>query len=305
MAALIEAAQAGKQVLAVVELRARFDELANVRWARKLEEAGVHVVYGLLGLKTHAKLSLVIRDESVGIRRYSHVGTGNYNPKTARLYDDLGILSSDPVLGEDLTVLFNQLSGFAPDAKYSRLLVAPKTIRTGLLSRIDREIEHVKAGGKARIRMKLNSLVDEEFCDYLYWASEAGVEIDLWVRGICSLQPGIPGRSDRIRVRSILGRFLEHSRIFHFHNGGDDEYLIGSSDLMERNLDRRVEALVMVARKEHKTELSRQFDEAFSDEVARWELTSGSKWRRVFLDHDGNRLGDFQESEIMRRRGAR
>ncbi len=305
MAALIEAAQTGKQVLAVVELRARFDELANVRWARKLEEAGVHVVYGLLGLKTHAKLSLVIRDESVGIRRYSHVGTGNYNPKTARLYDDLGILSSDPVLGEDLTVLFNQLSGFAPDAKYSRLLVAPKTIRTGLLSRVDREIEHVKAGSKARIRMKLNSLVDEEFCDYLYWASEAGVEIDLWVRGICSLQPGIPGRSDRIRVRSILGRFLEHSRIFHFHNGGDDEYLIGSSDLMERNLDRRVEALVKVARKEHKTELSRQFDEAFSDEVARWELASGSTWRRVFLDHDGNRLGDFQESEIMRRRGAR
>jgi polyphosphate kinase len=305
MAALIEAAQAGKQVLAVIELRARFDELANVRWARKLEEAGVHVVYGLLGLKTHAKLSLVVREESGGIRRYSHVGTGNYNPKTARLYDDLGILSSDPVLGEDLTLLFNQLSGFAPDAKYSRLLVAPKTIRTGLLSRIEREIEHAKAGRGARIRMKLNSLVDEEFCDYMYWASEAGVDIDLWVRGICSLQPGVIGRSDRIRVRSILGRFLEHSRIFHFHNDGQDEYYIGSADLMERNLDRRVEALVRVDRDEHKHELDQQFNMAFSDEVARWELTSGTSWRRVFLDNDGNRLIDVQESEIARRKDRR
>lgn len=305
MAALIEAAQAGKQVLAVVELRARFDEMANVRWARKLEEAGVHVVYGLMGLKTHAKLSLVVREEVGGIRRYSHVGTGNYNPKTARIYDDLGVLSSDPVLGEDLTVLFNQLSGFAPDAKYSRLLVAPKTIRSGLIARIDNEIAIAKSGGRARIRMKLNSLVDEEFCDYLYWASEAGVDVDLWIRGICSLQPGVFGRSERIRVRSILGRFLEHSRIYHFHNGGSDEYFIGSADLMERNLDRRVEALVRIDRAEQKDELDRQFTEAFSPDVSRWELSEGTSWRRVFLDHDGNRLIDLQEREIERRRGAK
>jgi polyphosphate kinase len=305
MAALIEAAQAGKQVLAVVELRARFDEMANVRWARKLEEAGVHVVYGLLGLKTHAKLSLVVREEVGGICRYSHVGTGNYNPKTARIYDDLGVLSSDPVLGEDLTVLFNQLSGFAPDAKYSRLLVAPKTIRSGLIARIDNEIAVAKSGGRARIRMKLNSLVDEEFCDYLYWASEAGVDVDLWIRGICSVQPGVAGRSERIRVRSILGRFLEHSRIYHFHNGGSDEYFIGSADLMERNLDRRVEALVRIDRAEHKDELDRQFTDAFSDDVSRWELSEGTSWRRVFLDHNGNRLIDFQEREIERRRGVK
>jgi polyphosphate kinase len=173
------------------------------------------------------------------------------------------------------------------------------------LSRIEREIEHAKAGRHARIRFKLNSLVDEEFCDYLYWASEAGVDIDLWVRGICSLQPGVMGRSDRIRVRSILGRFLEHSRIFHFHNDGQDEYYIGSADLMERNLDRRVEALARVDRDEHKQELDQQFNTAFSDEVARWELTGGTSWRRVFLDNEGNRLIDVQESEIARRKDRR
>jgi polyphosphate kinase len=258
-----------------------------------------------LGLKTHAKLSLVVREEVGGIRRYSHVGTGNYNPKTARIYDDLGVLSSDPILGEDLTVLFNQLSGFAPDARYSRLLVAPKTIRTGLIARIENEITIAKSGGRARIRMKLNSLVDEEFCDYLYWASEAGVDVDLWIRGICSVQPGVAGRSERIRVRSILGRFLEHSRIYHFHNGGSDEYFIGSADLMERNLDRRVEALVRIDRAEHKDELDRQFTDAFSDDVSRWELSEGTSWRRVFLDHNGNRLIDFQEREIERRRGVK
>jgi polyphosphate kinase len=305
MAALIEAAQAGKQVLAVVELRARFDELANVRWARKLEDAGVHVVYGLLGLKTHAKLSLIVREESAGIRRYCHVGTGNYNPKTARIYDDLGILSCDPVLGEDLTILFNQLSGFAPEAKYSRLLVAPKSIRRDLIAKIDREIENAKSGKKARIRMKLNSLVDEEFCDYLYWASQAGVDVDLWVRGTCSIQPGVTGLSDRIRVRSILGRFLEHSRIFNFYNDGHEEFFIGSADLMERNLDRRVEALVRVDREEHCLELQRQLDDAFSDHIARWELHGGKNWHRIYDDAEGHRLADFQENEITRRKGRR
>lgn len=303
MEALIEAAASGKQVLAVVELRARFDELANVRWARKLEEAGVHVVYGLLGFKTHAKLSLVVREEANGIRRYCHVGTGNYNPKTARIYDDLGILSADPELGEDLTRLFNQLSGYAPDAHYSRLLVAPRTIRSGLLDLIDLEVENHQAGRPARIRMKLNSLVDEQFCDHLYQASQAGVPIELWVRGICAIQPGIPGVSDQIRVRSTLGRFLEHSRIFHFANGGTDEYFIGSADLMERNLDRRVEALVRIKRPEHKIELDRQFVAAFSDEVSRWELTDGTRWVRKHKDESGQPLIDLQEAEISRRRG--
>lgn len=302
MAALIEAAQAGKQVLAVVELRARFDELANVRWARKLEEAGVHVVYGLLGLKTHAKLSLVVRDEASGTRRYCHVGTGNYNPKTARIYDDLGILSCDPVLGEDITILFNQLSGFAPEAKYSRLLVAPKTIRSGLIAKIEQEIENARLGKKARIRMKLNSLVDEQFCDYLYAASQAGVDVDLWIRGTCSIQPGIIGLSERIRVRSILGRFLEHSRIYNFYNCGDEEFFIGSADLMERNLDRRVEALVKIERSEHREELNRQFLSAFSNEIARWELQAENNWRRVYLGENGERLSDYQENEINRRK---
>lgn len=302
MSALIEAAESGKQVLAVVELRARFDELANVRWARKLEEAGVHVVYGLLGFKTHAKLSLVIREEANGIRRYCHVGTGNYNPKTARIYDDLGILSADPELGEDLTNLFNQLSGYAPDAHYSRLLVAPKTVRSGLLDLIDQEVENHQAGRPARIRMKLNSLLDEQFCDHLYQASQAGVPIDLWIRGICAIRPGIPGLSDQIRVRSILGRFLEHSRIFHFSNGGTNEYFIGSADLMERNLDRRVEALVRIKRPEHKIELDRQFDAAFSDEVSRWELSRGTQWIRKHMDGDGLPLADLQEIEIARRK---
>ena len=249
--ALIEAAEAGKQVLAVIEIRARFDEQANVRWARKLEAAGVHVVYGLMGLKTHAKLSLVIRDEANGLRRYCHLGTGNYNPKTARAYEDLGILSADPELTEDLTKLFNQLSGFAPQSTYSRLLVAPSTLRSGIFERIDREIENQKAGKPAGIQLKLNSILDEGFVEKIYQASQAGVKIELLVRGICAVQPGIKGVSENITVKSVLGRFLEHSRIFHFVNGGNNEYWIGSADLMGRNLDRRVESLVRIDKKEH------------------------------------------------------
>ena len=239
--ALIEAAEAGKQVLAVIEIRARFDEQANVRWARKLEDAGVHVVYGLLGLKTHAKLSLVVRQEGSAIKRYVHVGTGNYNPKTARQYEDFGLMSSDPTLGEDVNRLFNQLSGFAPQTTFHRLLVAPRTIRQGLLDKVQQEIYNHETGKPAYIQIKLNSLLDEEFINLFYKASKAGVKIDLIVRGICALRAGIPGLSENIRVRSILGRFLEHSRIFHFANGGDDEYWIGSADLMHRNLDRRVD----------------------------------------------------------------
>lgn len=270
--ALIEAAEAGKQVVAVIEIRARFDEQANVRWARKLEAAGVHVVYGLMGLKTHAKLSLVVRDEQQGIRRYCHIGTGNYNPKTARIYEDLGMLSADVELTEDLTRLFNQLSGFAPQSTYSRLLVAPRTLRSGLIEKIDREIENARNGKPSGIQFKLNSILDEGFVSKLYEASQAGVQIELLIRGICAVQPGIKGVSENIIVKSILGRFLEHSRIYHFKNGGEDEYLIGSADLMGRNLDRRVESLVMIQRKEHQLRLQGILDLGLSDETSSWSL---------------------------------
>ena len=277
--ALIEAAEAGKQVLAVIEIRARFDEQANVRWARKLEAAGVHVVYGLMGLKTHAKLSLVVRDEPNGIRSYCHIGTGNYNPKTARMYEDLGILSADSELTDDLTKLFNQLSGFAPQSTYSRLLVAPKTLRIGIMERIDREIENAKDGKPAGIQFKLNSILDEAFVEKLYEASKAGVKVDLLIRGICAVQPGVKGLSDNIHVRSVLGRFLEHSRILHFVNGGSDEYWIGSADLMARNLDRRVEALVRVDKKEHQSRLQNLLNLGLSEEVSSWHL-KGKQWTR-------------------------
>jgi polyphosphate kinase len=292
--ALIEAAEAGKQVLAVIEIRARFDEQANVRWARKLEDVGVHVVYGLVGFKTHAKLSLVVREEGNTVRRYSHVGTGNYNPKTARMYEDLGILSADDALGEDLNKLFNQLSGFAPQYSYNRLLVAPRTIRSGLLEKINREIENKKAGKHAFIRLKLNSLLDEEFVEALYFASIAGVEVDLVIRGICSLMPGIPGVSENIRVRSVLGRFLEHSRIFHFANGGEDEIYIGSADLMDRNLNRRVESLVQITRPEHKKDLIKVFDLYVSSSTAGWHLLPTGKWLKVDKAPDGSPLNDLQ-----------
>ena len=277
--ALIEAAEAGKQVVAVIEIRARFDEQNNVRWARKLEAAGVHVVYGLMGLKTHAKLSLVVRDEPQGIRRYCHLGTGNYNPKTARMYEDLGILSADVELTEDLTRLFNQLSGFAPQSTYSRLLVAPRTLRSGLIERIDREIEHAKNGHAAGIQFKLNSILDEGFVAKLYEASQAGVKIDLLIRGICAVQPGIAGLSENITVKSILGRFLEHSRIYHFLNAGEDEYWIGSADLMGRNLDRRVESLVLIQRKEHQLRLQGLLDLGLSEETSSWHLKE-TTWSR-------------------------
>ena len=295
--ALIEAAEAGKQVLAVIEIRARFDEQANVRWARKLEAAGVHVVYGLMGLKTHAKLSLVIRDEATGLRRYCHLGTGNYNPKTARAYEDLGILSADPELTEDLTKLFNQLSGFAPQSTYSRLLVAPSTLRSGIFERIDREIENQKAGKPAGIQLKLNSILDEGFVEKIYQASQAGVKIDLLVRGICAVQPGIKGISENITVKSVLGRFLEHSRIFHFVNGGNNEYWIGSADLMGRNLDRRVESLVRIDKKEHQHRLQEILDLGLSPDSSSWQL-SGTDWVRVSKNSKGQALLDVHSAFI-------
>ena len=295
--ALIEAAEAGKQVLAVIEIRARFDEQANVRWARKLEAAGVHVVYGLMGLKTHAKLSLVIRDEANGLRRYCHLGTGNYNPKTARAYEDLGILSADPELTEDLTKLFNQLSGFAPQSTYSRLLVAPSTLRSGIFERIDREIENQKAGKPAGIQLKLNSILDEGFVEKIYQASQAGVKIELLVRGICAVQPGIKGVSENIIVKSVLGRFLEHSRIFHFVNGGNNEYWIGSADLMGRNLDRRVESLVRIDKKEHQNRLQEILDLGLSPSSSSWQL-SGTDWSRVSKNSKGEALLDVHSAFI-------
>ena len=302
VSALIEAAEAGKQVLAVIEIRARFDEQANVRWARKLEDVGVHVVYGLVGFKTHAKLSLVVREEAGVVRRYCHVGTGNYNPKTARMYEDLGLLSSESDLGEDLNKLFNQLSGFAPLSEYKRLLVAPRTVRSGLLERINREIENHVAGKPAGIRFKLNSILDEEFVEALYRASQAGVKIELIVRGICAVRAGIPGVSENIRIRSLLGRFLEHSRIFHFINGGDDEIYIGSADLMDRNLSRRVESLVRISDPEHKASLIELLDEYLSDEIANWQMLPTGKWQNIAKLSDGTAIESVHQLLINKYR---
>jgi polyphosphate kinase len=296
--ALIEAAEAGKQVLAVIEIRARFDEMANVRWARKLEEVGVHVVYGLMGLKTHAKLSLVVREEGDNLRRYCHVGTGNYNPKTARFYDDLGLLSADPVLGEDLSRLFNELSGHSTKHDYSRLLVAPHSLRKGLVMRIKRETRHHLEGKPAWIRLKLNSLLDEEMVSAIYEAADAGVKVEIVVRGICSLQLNTPARRENIKVRSILGRFLEHSRIYYFRNDGAEDYFIGSADMMQRNLDRRVESLVHIESEKHKARLQGILDDSVSDSYSTWKLDDANNWIRQIRDHDGNYLVNFQDHFI-------
>ena len=296
--ALIEAAEAGKQVLAVIEIRARFDEMANVRWARKLEEVGVHVVYGLMGLKTHAKLSLVVREEGDTLRRYCHVGTGNYNPKTARFYDDLGLLSADPVLGEDLSRLFNELSGHSTKHDYSRLLVAPHSMRQGLLMRIKRETKNHLDGKPAWIRFKLNSLLDEEIVAAIYEAADAGVKVEIVVRGICSLQLNNQPRRENIKVRSILGRFLEHSRIYYFRNGGAEDYYIGSADMMHRNLDRRVESLVRIESDKHKVRLKGILDDSLSDQYSTWKLAEDNQWVRHISDADGKYLVNFQDHFI-------
>ena len=296
--ALIEAAEAGKQVLAVIEIRARFDEMANVRWARKLEEVGVHVVYGLMGLKTHAKLSLAVREEGDSLRRYCHVGTGNYNPKTARFYDDLGLLSSDPVLGEDLSRLFNELSGHSTKHDYSRLLVAPHSLRKGLLMRIKRETKNHLDGKPSWIRLKLNSLLDEEIVAAIYEAADAGVKVEIIVRGICSLQLNTQARRENIKVRSILGRFLEHSRIYYFRNDGAEEYFIGSADMMQRNLDRRVESLVRIESEKHKERLKGILDDSLSDQYSTWKLTDDNEWKRHITDSDGKYLVNFQDHFI-------
>jgi len=279
--ALVDAAESGKQVLVIVEIKARFDEQANIRWARKLEHAGCHVVYGLVGLKTHCKLSMVVRDEPEGIRRYTHIGTGNYNPKTARLYEDFGLLTTDEAIGEDVAHLFNNLSGYSRNASYAELMVAPDSVRSGLVDAIKTEIAHHRAGRPARIRIKANSIVDEALIDELYRASRAGVPIDLLIRGICAVRPGVEGLSETIRVRSILGRYLEHSRIMWFENGGEPQAWIGSSDLMHRNLDRRVEVLVKLPSAAEVTEVTGLLDLAFDEHTAGWELDSDGAWTQA------------------------
>ena len=293
--ALISAAEAGKQVLALVEIKARFDEQNNIAWARKLEQAGVHVVYGIVGLKTHCKLALVIRQEGGQLRRYCHVGTGNYNPKTARYYEDYGLLTARESVGEDLTKLFNQLSGYAPEAEFKSLLVSPVGVREGLTERIEREIAFKQAGKPARIRVKVNSLVDEQIIDSLYKASNAGVPVEVLVRGMCALKPGVPGLSENIKVRSVLGRYLEHSRIFSFMGGGDPAVFIGSADMMHRNLDRRVEALVRISQPDHIRELEALFEMGMSDTVSSWYLNSDGSWTRHQTDAKGGALIDLQD----------
>jgi polyphosphate kinase len=300
MMALIEAAKSGKQVLAVIELRARFDEQANVRWAKKLEDAGAHVVYGVLGLKTHAKSSLVVRKEESGLTVYSHIGTGNYNPKTARIYDDLGIMSADQVLGQDLLKLFNHLSGVHSESQYARLLVAPHGIRSSLVEKIERERRNHLDGLPSRIRWKVNSLVDNQMIDALVEAAKDGVPIEIIVRGACSLRLSRVSRYNNVKIRSILGRFLEHSRIYSFHNAGDPEFYIGSADIMERNLDRRVEALVRIDAESHKKDLTEILDLSTSDLFRMWEMTEDDTWRYKKIGLEGKALEDFQEHFIER-----
>nr|WP_246382710.1 RNA degradosome polyphosphate kinase [Micromonospora jinlongensis] len=300
--ALVDAAAAGKQVVVLVEVKARFDEVANIGWARTLERAGCHVVYGLVGLKTHCKTALVVRQEGNQIRRYCHIGTGNYHPKTARLYEDFGMLTADPEIGADLTDLFNVLTGYSRQTAYRRLLVAPQGIRTGLIERIEREISHVRLGMPGLVQFKVNSLVDEGVTDALYRASQAGVHVDLLIRGMCTLRPGVPGLSENIRVRSILGRFLEHSRVFRFGNNGEAEFWMGSADLMHRNLDRRVEALVQVTDPIARAELDHVLAAAMSPDVDAFELAGDGSWTRR-TSADDNARTHLQEL-LLRRVGG-
>ena len=296
--ALIGAAEAGKQVVALVEIKARFDEQVNIRWARELEQAGVHVAYGLVGLKTHCKTCLVVRREGSTIRRYCHVGTGNYNSKTARLYEDIGLLTADPDIGPDLTDLFNSLTGYSRKLSYRNLLVAPHGIRAGIIERVQREVAAHRDSGNGRIRMKMNALVDEQVIDALYHASRAGVRVEVVVRGICALRPRTEGFSENILVRSILGRFLEHSRIIHF--SAIDEFWIGSADMMHRNLDRRVEVLAQVKDPRLTAQLSDVFESALDPATRCWELSSDGQW--TAFPQDGETVRDHQVSLMERHR---
>ncbi|HEV2034704.1 MAG TPA: polyphosphate kinase 1 [Candidatus Dormibacteraeota bacterium] len=296
--ALIRASEAGKQVAALVELKARGDEQANIAWARALEEANVHVVHGLVGLKTHAKVTLVVRREGRHIQHYLHVGTGNYNPSTANLYEDVSLLSADPDLGADVAELFNLLTGYSRQSRYRKLMVAPTTLRVGITQLIQRE---AVPGG--RIVIKVNNLIDPDIIDALYAASQAGAQIDLIVRNMCSLRPGVPGLSERIKVRSIIGRFLEHSRMYSFGNGGQPEYYLGSADLMPRNLDRRVEAVAPVTDAKLCDRLSQMVEILLADDVLAWELCPDGSWKRVPTTQGLNSHKRFQELAIENARG--
>ena len=295
---LIRAAERGKQVVVLVEIKARFDEEANIVWARKLERAGAHVVYGLVGLKTHSKTALVVRREGAGLRRYVHIGTGNYNPRTARQYVDLGLLTCRPELGADVTDLFNNLTGLSRQRTFRRLLVAPHSLRTRFLDLVDREVGHAAAGRPARIILKLNAIVDVAVIEALYRASGAGVDIDLIVRGACAIQPGLPGVSDRIRVRSVIGEFLEHSRIWSFENGGEREFYIGSADLMDRNLDRRVEAVAPVEDHDAQHRLAEILDVMLADDRRSWQLRPDASWVRT--ETIEGRAGTIDTFEVMK-----
>jgi polyphosphate kinase len=296
--ALIDAAEAGKQVVALVEIKARFDEQANIKWARALERAGVHVVYGLIGLKTHCKTCLVVRREGSTIRRYCHIGTGNYNPKTARLYEDVGLLTAAPDIGADLTDLFNSLTGYSRKVSYRNLLVAPYGVRRGIIERIEREVAAARDGGDGRIRLKANALVDEQVIDALYRASQAGVKVEVVVRGICALRPGAEGYSENITVRSILGRFLEHSRIIHFR--AIDEFWIGSADMMHRNLDRRVEVMAQVKDPRLTASLDEMFESAMDPATRCWELGPDGHW--TASPQEGQTVRDHQVSQMEKHR---
>jgi len=307
---LIDAAQNGKQVTVVVELKARFDEAANIRWANHLEEAGIHVTYGVVGLKTHSKVILVVRRDFNGLRRYAHIGTGNYHAGTARLYSDLGLLTCDPVIGEDLTELFNYLTtGYVPKRNYRKLLPAPKVLKPVLLAKIEREIGYARSGKPSRIQFKMNALEDKEITTALYRASQAGVQVDLIVRDSCRLRPGIPGLSEQVRVISIIGRFLEHTRIFYFYNNGNEEYFIGSADCMKRNLESRVEVVTPVDTPELRLELRQILDVQFDNRRSAWDMQSdGSYVQRVPGERDDPRgcqqilidLAERRQKEALR-----
>ncbi|MGH3165335.1 MAG: RNA degradosome polyphosphate kinase, partial [Trebonia sp.] len=317
--ALIDAAEAGKQVVVVVEIKARFDERANINWARKLEQSGCHVVYGIVGKKTHAKLMLIVREESDGsLRRYCHIGTGNYHPTTARNYEDFGLLTADPTVGEDVTDLFNHLTGYSRTNRYRRLLVAPEALRAGLVGRIDRQAARARAGQAAKIAIKCNALTDEVVIDALYRASMAGVPIEIWVRGMCALKPGVPGMSETVNVRSVLGRFLEHSRIYAFGTGEqdpdpgpgedagqDNEVWLGSADIMHRNLDRRVESLVRVGDQGHCARLRELIARGMDDGTSSWWLDADGEWTWHARDAGGRPLLDVQESLIREKSRGR
>ena len=296
--ALINAAEAGKQVVVLVEIKARFDEEANISWARALERAGCHVVYGIVGLKTHCKTALVVRQEGGTLRRYCHIGTGNYNPKTARMYEDFGLLTADPAIGADLTDLFNVLTGYSGQREYRRLLVAPNGVRSGLIERIEREAAHARSGQPAHVILKVNHIVDEESIDALYRASQAGVKIDLIVRTNCSVRPGVPGLSDNIRVRSIVGRFLEHSRVAYFLNDGEPEVYIGSADLMHRNLDRRVEVLVRVDDAAARDKVTGVIQRLMDDDIAAWDLRADGTWANSSESASGPKV-DAQLEQVQ------